>query len=303
MRNALIAASLLLAMPLPALAADHVDATNGFRVNVPDGWEKFQPQNAPTIDLVLRSPRNETTGALCPLSGGDLAATKSMTQEQINAEFQDKFGADFWRGAFANMPGLTVEIENSSNELRNGRRVYLVAMRMTGKVDGADKTARVRGSMTLVPGQIALASCSAWIDHAASEDAPISQVLASFEPVTIQVIAQRPQAPATLTLFAGGRFDGPALRLTEDVVRAGWTQPVASYALAGAGLWQVCDGANFTGRCAVLAGAASLKDRPLRVASARRVPAGNDLRTVLGLAVEGFTAHRETLGARFAPRR
>lgn len=308
MRNALIAAAFLLAST-PAWSADEniLDRENGFRVTVPDGWEKVVPQMIGKIDLFLRSPRFDVSGGNCPLSSDAFAATKTMTQEQINKDFEDKFGAEFWKLAFSGLQGVTTEVDSANSEMRNGRRVFLAAMRMSGKVGGVDKTAHVTAGLHLTPGQIAMSSCSVWAEHAATEGGDIAKVMGSFEPVRIEVIAQtRPQVPATLALYAGARLDGPSHRLTQDVAnlsQAGWNLPSGSFRLLGAGLWQVCDGINFTGRCATLAGAGRLGSPALRVGSARRLAASSDPRSTLGAVVEGFALHAEQASARFTPRR
>jgi hypothetical protein len=292
-----------------ARGTDHVDGENFFRVTIPDGWTTISPEVPGKVDMVLQSPRFDTTRGICPLAADPFPATNGMSQEKINEEVGANFGEAFWKSAFGQGANQVV-IDESGSELRDGKRVHLAKLRILGKVDGADVWAQMRIALHLIPGQIAMAACGVWFDHAATEDADISGVLGSFEPLGIKVIAQAPApAPARLVLFAGPRFDGARRELTQDmpnVWQAGWTVPVASYALRGYGLWEVCDGVNYTGNCMVLAGAGSAetKGRVLRIGSARRVFLPRDLRNALGLVADNIASvAAETRAQQARPRR
>jgi hypothetical protein len=135
--------------------------------------------------------------------------------------------------------------------------------------------------------------------QAAGEQADFKIVLDSAEPLGAGVIAElqprRVTSTAALVLYAGPLFDGPRRAFTHDVPnlpQAGWSGWTGSFALRGAGLWQICDGINYTGNCRVIAGAAAAKlgDRALRIGSARRVASARDPRAVLGLVADAFAA-------------
>jgi hypothetical protein len=276
-----------------AAGTDHVDEENFFRVTIPDGWTTIRPEVQGKVDMVLQSPRFETTRGVCPLAADPFPSTNGMTQDKINEEVGANFGEAFWKSAFGQGASQVI-IDESGSELRDGKRVHLAKLRILGKVNGADVWVQMRVALHLIPGQIAMAACAVWFDHAASEDADIGGVLGSFEPLGIKVVAQMPApAPATLVLFAGPRFDGARRELARDmpnVWQAGWTVPVASFALRGYGLWEVCDGVNYSGNCTLLAGAGSAeaKGRVLRVGSARRVFLQRDLRNALGVIADNI---------------
>jgi hypothetical protein len=278
-----------------AAGSEYVDRNNQFKVSVPDGWTKTIPETSEKVDAVLRSPRYEVSKGVCPLAADPFPATRGMSQKQINDEMEPHINAAFWQGALS-MAGAQVLVDDAGSELRKGKRFYTATMRVTGKVDGVDRTAKMKATLQVAPDQIAMATCAAWVEHVAGEEADMAIVLDSFEGLGAQVVAQNPAAPSagTLLLFAGPRFDGPRKALTQDIpnlFQAGWAVPTASFALQGYGLWEVCDGMNYAGNCRVLSGAASTaggpNDRPLRIGSARRVALPKDPRNAIGLLASG----------------
>jgi hypothetical protein len=305
----LVAAWAAFAVAQASAGTDHVDEQNFFRVTIPDGWTTITPEAPGRVDMVLQSPRFDTTRGICPLAADPFPATNGMSQDKINKEVGANFGEAFWKSAFG-QGASQVLIDEAGSELRNGRRVHLAKLRILGKVDGVDVWAQMRVALHLIPGQIAMAACGVWFDHAATEDADITGVLGSFEPLGIKVVARAPvPTPATLVLFAGPRFEGARHELTQDmpnVWQAGWTVPVASFALRGYGVWEVCGGVNYSGNCVILAGAGSAeaKGRPLRVGSARRLSLPHDPRNALGVVADGVAGVAAEAWARQArPRR
>ncbi len=289
-----------------AAGTEYFDRNNGFKVLVPDGWQKTVAEAADKVDAVLRSPRAEVTKGVCALAADPFVATRGMSQKQINDEMEPHINAAFWQGALSAGGAMQVVVENASSELRNGKRVFAATMSLTGKVDGVDRTAKMKATLQIAPDQIAMATCGAWAEHIAAEEADIAVVLDSFDALGSQVVAQRPLAPSeagTLLLFAGPRFDGARKALAQDIpnlFQAGWGVPTASFALQGYGLWEVCDGMNYRGNCRLLSGAASAAAgpnyRPLRIGSARRIAVANDPRNAIGLLASGVAAQTaETL--------
>jgi hypothetical protein len=281
-----------------AAGTEYLDRNNSFKVIVPDGWKKTVAETTDKIDAVLQSPRLDVTKGTCALAADPFVATRGMSQKQINDEMEPHINAAFWQSALAAGGAAQVVVENAGSELRNGRRIYTVTMSVTGKVEGVDKTAKLKATLQVAPDQIAMANCGAWAEHFALDETDIATVLDSFEALGSQVVAQRPVASeAMLLLFAGPRFDGPRKALTQDIpnlFQAGWNVPAASFALQGYGLWEVCDGMNYRGNCRLLAGAASAAGgpnyRPLRIGSARRVSFPNDPRNAIGLIASGVAA-------------
>lgn len=299
-RSVLVASALYALACGQAFAAgtEYLDRDNQFKVTIPDGWQKVPAETSDKIDAVLRSPRHETTRGTCALIADPFPATRGMSQNQINEEMLPHINEAFWRGALSPLSTSELIVDEAGSELRKGKRVYATTVRLQGKVDGADVWVQMRATLQIAPDQIAMASCAAWLDHAAVEDADMKTVLNSFEGLGAQVVAQRPMPPsATLLLFAGPRFDGSRRELTQDMpnlFQAGWSVPTGSFALQGYGLWEVCDGMNYRGNCRVLAGAAGAaigaSYRPLRIGSARRLALPNDPRNAIGLLSTGVTA-------------
>lgn len=280
-----------------AAGTEYLDRDNQFKVTIPIGWQKDEPETSGKIDAVLRSPRHETTRGTCALVADPFPATRGMSQNQINEEMAPHINEAFWRGALSPLSSDLI-VDEAGSELRKGKRVYTTTIRLQGKVDGVDVWAQMKATLQVAPDQIAMASCAVSLDHAATEGADIKIVLDSFEGLGAQVVAQRPTMPsASLLLFAGPRFDGSRRELTNDtpnLFQAGWSVPTGSFALQGYGLWEVCDGMNYSGNCRILAGAAGAaigaNYRPLRIGSARRIALPNDPRNVIGLLSAGVTA-------------
>lgn len=282
-----------------AAGTEYFDRNNQFKVIVPEGWQKTVPETTDKIDAVLQSPRHAVSHGTCALAADPFVATRGMSQKQINDEMEPHINAAFWQGALSSGGAAQVVVDEAGSELRNGKRVYTATIRLTGKVEGVEKTAKMKATLQVAPDQIAMATCAAWLEHIAGEEADIAVVLDSFEGLGSQVVAQRPTAPsaATLLLFAGPRFDGARKALTHDIpnlFQAGWGVPTGSFALQGYGLWEVCDGMNYAGNCRVLVGAANAAAgpnyRPLRIGSARRVAVANDPRNAVGLLASGVAA-------------
>ena len=96
-------------------------------------------------------------------------------------------------------------------------------------------------------------------------------VFESFAPLNDTLAAAEPAGLATLTLYAGADFGGVSRGVTQDapdLAAFGWHDAAASMSVAGPGLWQVCDGANYAGSCRVVAG---VSHESLAIASARHL--------------------------------
>jgi hypothetical protein len=99
-----------------------------------------------------------------------------------------------------------------------------------------------------------------------------------------------------LTLYAGANFRGVSRVVTQDtpdLALAGWRDKAGSMSVAGAGLWQVCDAANYAGSCRVVS---STVRQTVAAASARRLsPAQTNFTLMLqagGAQSAGAMLHR-----------
>jgi hypothetical protein len=292
LRAVLVASAILAFGAVQASAEDYYDRDNQFRVTIPDGWIKNKTEN---IDLLIQSPRFETTRGACAMFADPFPATRGMTQDKINEELEGAINETFWRSALSRVGAIDVVIDETGSELRKGKRVFLASVRLTGKKDdGTTSTARMKATFEVAPDQIAMSTCVAAIEHEATETADIKTVMSSFEGLGGQIVAGvRQPKGATLMLYAGPNFNGDRREVGQDIpnlFQSGWSIPTASLGLGGFGLWQVCDGMNYTGNCRTLSGAMSVAggDRPLRIGSARRFVAQGTVRNVLGLVADGI---------------
>lgn len=296
---AIAAAAFVLAATHAWANEDYVDRTNGFRVTVPTGWQKYVSDELELLDLVLISPRFDTSSAMCAIGSDAAEETRSLSQDQINEAFLGEVDTAFWTSIIAGDQTSNVVIDEARSEVRNGRRVFYAIAHYTEKGDEGDVQSQSQFALHLIPGQMMLAHCQAQLAQAPGEQADFKIVLDSSEPLGVNVVAalrpRRAASTAALVLYAGPLFDGPRRALANDVAdlaRAGWGGWTGSFALKGGGLWQICDGINYAGNCRVIAGAAAAKlgDRALRIGSARRVVGARDPRVVLGLIADTAAA-------------
>jgi hypothetical protein len=305
-RTALVASAMLTcALAASATAEDYYDRDNGFRVTIPDGWVKDATPEG--LDLAVKSPRFETTRGACAMLTDPFPATRGMTQDQINQELEGAINEAFWKAGLGQVGATGLTLDESGSELRKGKRIFNASFRFTAKkADGTDITARMKATFQAAPDQIGFAICLTDIASEDVEAADIATVLNSFEGMGAQIVAS--VRPATLLLYAGPEFNGARREITQDMpnlFQAGWSVPTASLGLGGFGLWQVCDGMNFTGNCRIVSTAMSVStgDRPLRIGSVRRFIGPNTARNILGLATDALAKGAAyNLGKLTAPR-
>jgi hypothetical protein len=302
-------ALVLAAFAAPALAgADYLDRDNQFKVTIPDGWQKSANSDG-VVDLVLQSPRFETTRGVCALVADPFVATQGMTQEKINEEMGVGVNEAFWKSALSRLGGVEIFVDEASSELRGGKRVFLATIRVRGTSEGKETWGRMRATLQILPGQIAMANCAAMLEHAPVEESDMSLVLSTFEALGPQLVARAPApAPTSLLLYAGPSFNGNARELTAGVAnlfQSGWAVPTGSFSVRGFGLWQLCDGANFAGNCRIVAGAESVAagHRALRIGSARPLVDPRNALSSLGLAADALAAQAQTTFAKVTARR
>jgi hypothetical protein len=130
--------------------------------------------------------------------------------------------------------------------------------------------------MLVIPGQFYFVTCMTPAAAYATMEGEFDTVLNSFEPLTDAKVAQN-GAPgvSALTLYSGEKFAGVSQVVTQDtpdLSAYGWRKPAGSVSIAGAAPWEMCSGANYSGTCRVVSGAADLGNAGA-VLSARRVSA------------------------------
>jgi hypothetical protein len=291
---ALLFAFLGLAAASPALAEDYVDGPNGFRLTIPEGWERIRPGQP--LDLVLMSPRIKTSGGACMVISEEYPQTQTMSQDEINESLQSEINEAFWQALAKEARIGEVEVVETGSELKDGRRSFFAVLRFTVNASGQVTQGQFRMAIHAIPGRMAANNCAVRVEQLALEEADIKLIMDSFTPMRSHVVAALPlQRPATLVLHSGPRFDGHRRELTHDVpdmAQVGWTGWTASLNTKGYGLWEICDGANYRGNCRLVAGAESavMGERALRIGSARRVFNIRDPRSGLGAVADMLTA-------------
>lgn len=295
MRSMFLAVPLLVGLGAGSAWADareYIDKEAGFRVTVPNDWQTAGTPKG-EIKLILVSNRFETTEGICPIAADVVSSSRSLTQDQINEGMKSQIDEAFWRDVITDEETKDVVIEEAGSELRNGRRVYHARARALEKNDGGYQPVQYRLGLHLLPGRVIMLMCGVKLEHVRIEDQAMTIIAGSLEPDSADVVALAPQPhpAARLVLFSGPRFDGSRrdiLQASPNLPQAGWNVPAASLSVRGLGLWQVCSGANFSGSCQTLSGAASAAhgDRPLNIMSARPLASVGDPRSVVGLAAD-----------------
>jgi hypothetical protein len=128
--------------------------------------------------------------------------------------------------------------------------------------------------------------CLARTERYAAAKADFDAILNSYTPQS-GLIAQAPSVPtpnSVLTLYARAGFEGAARVLkaeTPNVTWVSWPTVTGSAMVSGFGEWEVCEGADFTGNCTILAGAQTAAENTLlRIGSVRPLSATSSLRGV-----------------------
>jgi hypothetical protein len=126
-----------------------------------------------------------------------------------------------------------------------------------------------------IPGQFFFVACTAREEGYSREESDFRVAFDSFEPLSDAAVASAaPDGVPSLTLYSLARFGGVSHVVTQDtpdLALFGWRQGTASASVAGSAQWEVCDHANYTGNCRVVAGTlAGLGQTGAAIASARR---------------------------------
>lgn len=271
----------------PAIAETYNDPEGRFSVTRPQGWTEdthiFRGEG--TFAFIREKSNASPYSSSCTGSYHATPATRSQSQEDVNGQFDSRLTEDSWRQAFASIdPDITVTINETSHRSVSGRRIQSVIFTAT-EVDG-DKTDSVKAKTEthLVPGSVHWILCATAEEHFPAASADFDVVFTSYTPHPNAAVSRlkRP-APSVLTMFAAARFKGAARVLsqsTANLAAAGLPTTSASLVVDGDEPWQVCTGANYSGRCEVMLTAdAGASGRPIVIGSARRLTGNPELLT------------------------
>jgi hypothetical protein len=247
------------------------DTDHNFRVSVPAGWESTK-NPSDEIRIVMGSPNRKQTGGNCNVVTAAHPQSKTMSPAQIETEL-DQLNDAAWASMFKAIIFFdNVVVEKSGSEQMNGRKAYYAVVTLDAVSPGAPLRAiKLKQYWHVIPGEMFIVTCSATQDGYAQEEDSFKTVFDSFAPLNDAVAAAAPKGVPSLTLYARANFGGVSRVVTQDtpdLAAFGWHDAAASMSVGGAGLWQVCTGANYSGSCRVVATALHEK---LAVGSARRV--------------------------------
>jgi hypothetical protein len=295
MLRSLLSLIALAALAGTALAADYVDTDNTFRFTMPEGWQT-QPAPLPQLKVTVASPRIAETGGNCNVVVALRDELKSVSQTDLDAEGAAIFNDEFWRSILDAAKFKNIKIEKSGVREQNGRKVFYVRETSEGTIAGTTLSVAQWQDAHLVPGALYMVTCTALAESISLEEADFTTVTTSFEPIlATPTAAVRAPGLASLTLYERPRFAGVSRVITQDtadLTRFGWSRAVASFSVAGTGAWEICDGANFSGRCRTVSGSNGALPGFAAI-SARRVTARlNDAPSIAAALTAALTESR-----------
>lgn len=279
-------AGFALAAPFAA-AADYRDPHGRFSVSVPEDWMADAPETASPIALLMLGVKGKELIGICLVLIQDTPETRGLTQADIDAAMAQEINEAFWRGAIQSAGGYDVAIDSFGARDGGGHQVHQVVVSYSIKTkDGVGRT-KGKNEVHMMPGRMHMVGCTTEDARYDAASADFDSILYSYDP-SIGLVSEAPSGGrSVLTLYVGTNFQGTARVLAQDVPNVaalGLSGVPASMAVAGFGLWEICEGANFTGKCRLLSATAnSAPGGALKLGSARRA-AGNDPRGAAGVA-------------------
>lgn len=258
-RLALLSMAVVSLTAAPAFAESYADPEGRFSIAVPAGWQAGKPASGPAAAMVVKPDGGQVAG-VCVVAVTEIPATKSMSQADIDQQFASIMTKDFWANAYKTQGAQSVEIlSTSTREATGGRKVQMVSAKLTIKqANGQMAEVEAREEVHAVPGRMHDVGCLATVDKFEGVKADIGKILASYDPSGGVVASLTATEPSMLTLYAKANFTGVARVVrttTSTLATVAWPNQTGSVSVAGYGEWQLCEGANFTGACTVLAGA------------------------------------------------
>jgi hypothetical protein len=275
-RSAALAAVFAAAVAAPLYAASaYVDPDGRFAVGVPDEWIAGKPTDAASKVAALLAKRTETeTFAVCVVAVTETPVTKSMTQAEINKESAVKLGDDFWLASYKAQGAQDVVISSSAvRDAHSGRKVQTVSAEFSiAQTAGGTMRFKSREELHMQPGRVHDVGCLSPVAKFDGVKNDIEAILLSYDPQGGLTVQGPAVEPSVVTLYARANFEGVARVVKHQVVNVGGR--TGSITVSGAGAWQVCEGASFTGPCTIVASAKSASGHGvLNVGSLRPVAA------------------------------
>ena len=282
-----------------AMAEEYRDPAGRFKLTVPEGWSYTKPDNAEavTIILVKAEAGKPTAGGVCIGLYLDISETRSKSQADVNNFVDGRITSEFWKVALNSSGDKTFEIKSTSDREKNGRKIYNAVYTSTTAENGKDEPMKGKMELQFVPGSmhsiLCLTEVAAW--DLASID--FDRIFDSYEPTGGALVASNQvRSQSMLTLFSDSNYGGASHVLSQDTANlaaAGWPIKAQSLAVDGAGVWQVCDGINYTGSCRTIAASLSAPEgHGFVVKSARETSDIDSLRSAAATGVRrGFAEY------------
>ena len=277
--TSLLAVSLsVMAISMPANASQYSDPNGRFELTVPEGWQIERPADANVLTFVaiLGKGADGSPGAACIGIFVDSANTRSNTQAEINSAVEGQFTKEFWSEALKSTGDKSFSVLSTGNRDKAGRRIHHVVFTAEGDKSGSKALVKGKMEVQFIPGSMHSVMCLTEEPTYAAYSPQFDVVYNSYEPGNNSVVASvSGRSSSLLTMFSGTAFDGTARVLSQDtpsLSSAGWVVSAGSLAVDGSGVWQVCDGVNYSGHCNTVNAVQSGQDgKTLTVNSARRL--------------------------------
>ncbi len=284
--GALLTCVALTAPSAYAAGNEYQDSQGRFSVGVPANWVAHKT-DAPQIAMIMAGVNGKDLVGICLVSVQDVPETRSASQSDIDEAMSQVFSPAFWEMSLKSAGASDVVVESTSVREDGGRKIHAVVMTMSEK--GKDGPQPIKGKQEVhaVPGALHVVACVTPPDRYEAALADFDAIFLSYRPMR-GLISQAPSSGrSVLTLYSGANFEGSARVLSQDaadIAALRLSGPPASVAVTGFGRWELCEGANFTGGCRLLAAVeTSTRGRALPLGSARR-KLGDDPRGAAGVA-------------------
>jgi hypothetical protein len=261
-------------------------------MTVPDGWDSTKPNDVEGVTIVLAKKKTDAAPyeGVCIGFYADLAESRSKTQAEINSIIDGNLTPEFWNQTLKGSGESDLKVTSTSNREKNGRTINSVVFTGTSDKNGTSKSATGKMELHFIPGSMHSVMCITDTATWKLASTQLDTIFDSYDPKTAALIASlSPRGGSVLTMFAGHRFDGVARVLSQDTPNlpaAGWVSTAGSLMVDGGGVWQVCDGVNYSGTCrAVNLGQSTEGGSLFAVNSARRMSGQQAAAGAAGTAV------------------